>query len=95
MRIAAILLAGAALTACNTTNRVEPAPRIVVQEVVKQVAVSCVPDSMPEEPTYVDSNAALRSAAGPEDRYQLVIAGREQRDSYLAKVRPVLRGCKG
>lgn len=76
---------------CATTT---PPPIIRTVEVKVPVAVSCVPAALGEEPAYVDSDQALVTAAGPEDRFQLLAAGRLQRNGWLAQVRPVLRGCR-
>jgi len=83
---AAILLAGCAST--------PPEPVIVTKEVKVPVAVACVPTKTPEPPAYVDTDAALKSAAGPEDRFQLLAAGRIQRNQRLAVLEPVLRSCR-
>lgn len=80
------------LAACQTVAPVEP--KIVIKEVLVPQPVSCVPKDFPDEPKYVDSDEALRKAAGPEDRYQLVTAGREQRVARSRETEPVLRACR-
>lgn len=84
---AAFLLAGCATTA-------PPEPVIVTKEVKVPVAVQCVPKGTPEPPAYVDTDAALKSAAGPEDRFQLLAAGRIQRNQRLAVTEPIIRACR-
>lgn len=84
---AALLLAG-----CATTAPPEPVVRTVTVEV--PVAVKCVPAKTPEPPAYVDTDAALKAAAGPEDRYQLLAAGRIQRNQRLSTIEPILRSCR-
>lgn len=84
---AALLLAG-----CATTAPPEPVIRTV--EVRVPVAIQCVPKGMPEPPAYVDTDAALKSAAGPEDRFQLLAAGRIQRMQRQAVTEPILRTCR-
>lgn len=87
-----IALGCLALAACGATASPEPIVRTV--EVKVPVAVSCVPPTLGDEPVYVDTDAGLRAAAGPEDRFQLMAAGRIQRNAWLARVRPVLKGCR-
>jgi type IV pilus biogenesis protein CpaD/CtpE len=92
--IRTILIAAAALSlaACASTQAPEPIVRVIETKV--PVAVSCVPASLGDEPAYVDTSETLRAAAGPEDRFQMIAAGRIQRDAWLAKVRPVLKACR-
>jgi len=87
-----IIAAALAVTGCATTAPPEPVVRTV--EVKVPVAVQCVPDKTPEPPAYVDTDAALKSAAGPEDRFQLLAAGRIQRNQRLAVLEPLLRSCR-
>lgn len=91
IRLAA-LLALFSPAACATQAPPEPVVRVV--QIKVPVAASCVPASTPEPGAYVDTDAALRLAAGPEDRFQLLAAGRIQRNQRLAIVEPVLRGCR-
>lgn len=84
---AALLLAG-----CATTAPPEPVVRTVTVEV--PVAVQCVPPKTPEPPAYVDTDAALKAAAGPEDRFQLMAAGRIQRIQRQAVTEPILKSCR-
>lgn len=88
-----LLVASAALmlTACGTA-RPEPVVRTV--EVRVPVYTSCVPKNLGPAPTYVDSDEALRQAAGPDERYRLVIAGREQRKARSGEVEPVIDLCR-
>lgn len=96
MKRAIIMAAGLAaclsLAACATTTPPEPAVKIV--EVRVPVPISCVPKDLGPEPTYVDTNEALKSAAGPEDRYQLLAAGRVQRKQRSAETEPILTRCR-
>lgn len=89
-----LLAASAALllTACGTTPPPEPIVRTV--EVRVPVFTSCVPRNLGPAPTYVDSDEALRQAAGPDERYRLVIAGREQRKARSGEVEPVIDLCR-
>lgn len=82
----AIMLAG-----CST---VRPEPVVDTVTVGVPVARSCVPPALGEAPAYIDTDAALKAAGGPEDRYQMVIAGRVQRNARLGEVEPVVKGCR-
>ena len=84
---ACLMLGGCATTA-------PPEPVIVVKEVLVPVAIDCVPKTLGPPPKYADTKEALRAAAGPEDRYQLVAAGREQRIARLGEVEPVITACR-
>lgn len=83
-----------ALAGCGGIPKKLPEPIVITKEVKVPVAVSCVPPKLGGPPAYVDTKEALRKAAGPEDRYQLVIAGREQRIARLGEVEPVITGCR-
>lgn len=58
------------------------------------VAIDCVPARTPGSTAFVGTDAALKSAAGPEDRFQLLAAGRVQRNQRLAIVEPILKSCR-
>lgn len=89
----AITSMSAVLSGCGTT-KAPPEPVIRTVEVKVPVAIACVPLGLAEPPAYVDTDAALKSAAGPEDRFQLLAAGRIQRAQRLAQVEPVIKGCR-
>jgi hypothetical protein len=55
---------------------------------------SCVPRNLPPPPRYPDSDAALRSAAGAADRYQLMAAGRILRQQRLEDLERVVQNCR-
>lgn len=80
------------MAACATQAPSEPVVRTV--EVKVPVSLACVPPSLATPPAYVDTDSALKSAAGPEDRFQLLAAGRIQRNQRLAQVEPVIKGCR-
>lgn len=88
-----ILIAGAclALGACATTA---PEPIIKTVYVNVPVAVACVPEMLSGPPEYVDTDEALLTAAGPENRFSLLAAGRIQRIQRQAKTEPVLQACR-
>ncbi len=88
---AAIILVGLAIAGCSTT-RPEPVVRTVFVD--RPVAVTCVPDTLGEAPAYADIDDALRRAPDAAARYQLVIAGREQRKARLGETEPVIKGCR-
>jgi hypothetical protein len=91
-KVALTVCLTSACTACATKAPPEPVVRTV--EVKVPVPVACVPASLGAPPAYVDTDAALKSAAGPEDRFQLLAAGRIQRNQRLAQVEPVIKGCR-
>lgn len=83
-----------ALAGCTTTREITPEPIVVVQEViVPGPPVPCVPRNIGDAPAYVDSKEALLSASEGAVRYQLLIAGRAQREARLSELEPVVRGC--
>lgn len=70
-------------------------PIITTTSVNKPVAVSCVPESVGDSPTYPDTQESLREAAGTPDRFlQLLLAGRDLRIARAAEVEPVIEGCR-
>jgi hypothetical protein len=85
-----LVLVGA-LSACAAGPH--PEPRTVVEKVATPVAVSCVPPSLPSEPSYPDTDEALRSADA-ERSLNLVLTGRDQRQARLLEVEPVIKGCR-
>lgn len=58
------------------------------------VVKSCVPRNLPPPPRYPDTDAALRSAPGAADRYQLLAAGRLIRQKRLEDLERVVAGCR-
>jgi hypothetical protein len=78
------------LVGCGTTPKSPDIGRTV--EVATPVLMSCVPNDMPDEPQWVDTDEALKAADGPT-RYQLVAAGRLQSKQWWKVVRPVLSAC--
>lgn len=83
-----------AMVLAGCATKAPPEPIIKVVEVKVPIAIDCVPKGTPEPGAYVDTDAALKAAAGPEDRFQLIAAGRIQRNQRLAIVEPILRGCR-
>lgn len=83
------------LAGCATTkNMPPPEPILVVKEVViPGPSVPCVPRSIGDAPSYVDTKEALVNAPEGAVRYQLLIAGRNQRIARLSELEPVVRGC--
>ena len=69
-------------------------PVIQIKEVIKPVAVACVPSTLTAKPSYPDTDAALIGAADAAERYQLVAAGRELRKARLNELETVVEGCK-
>ena len=80
-----LCLAGCASTPHQT-------PKAIVETV--PIATPCVPPNVPAEPTYVDSDDALKGVPDAAERYRLLIAGRAQRQSRLDTLEPVVAGCR-
>lgn len=78
------------LAACATT----PDPRVVTQDVKVEVPVSCVPESLPPRPIFTDTAAALKAAAGVEDRYLLMAGNWFTRDARLTLLEGVVAACR-
>lgn len=78
------------LAACAT----RPEPVIRTVEVKVPVPVSCVPVSLRQEPSYPDTDAALKATKEGGDMLRLLAAGRLLREQWLREVRPVLKGCR-
>lgn len=81
------------LGACGAAEQARPEPITVPIEVLTPVPAACVPDTLGPPPAYVDTNPVLRAAADAAERYQLVLAGREQRIARLNEVEPIVAAC--
>lgn len=81
-----------ALTLSACAGRV-PEPKIVLQRVEVPISAPCVPAKLGEKPTYSDSIEALRNAADAAIRYQLLWAGRSEREARLDELEGVVQGC--
>lgn len=93
MRLSAFVVALFLLAGCAQAPA--PEPKVITQNVNMPVAVSCVVDTVPAAPSYVDTDAALTAPVvdGPR-RYQLVTAGREQRINRLALLEALIAECR-
>lgn len=89
VRALTVAAAAFALTACTTTQE----PRIVTKEVLVPTPVPCATQP-PAKPTYADTPAAIRGAADLAERVKLLLAGREQRDGYIAGLEASTVGCR-
>ena len=85
--VAAWLLAGCA-------GKAAPEPQIVTRDVPVAVAESCIPKNLKARPTYPDTDEALVAAAGPDERYQLVTAGRALRVPRADLLEQIVSGCR-
>lgn len=56
-------------------------------------AIGCVPPDLDASPDYPDTDAALKAAAGPDGRYQLLYAGRKLRVARLNELEPIVGKC--
>lgn len=88
-----LMLLAVFLSACATTNPPDPEPIIVTQEVLVPVAQPCVPASLAPTPEYVDTDSAILAAVDAAVRYQLLWAGRMQRNARLAELETTIVGC--
>lgn len=88
--ITAFLLAGCG---SDHVNSASAEPIVVQVPVAVAVDAPCVPDTLKEAPTYVDSDKALTGAADAAERYQLLWAGRGQKNSRLNELEPIVAGC--
>jgi hypothetical protein len=69
-------------------------PIVVVKEVKVPVSVACVPETYDaKRPDYADSDGALRVALDAAERYQLLWAGRAQRQAREKENEAVISGC--
>lgn len=92
VKVALVVGLTSACAGCATDAPPEPVVRVV--EVKVPVSVGCVPATLSEPAPYVDTDEALKTAAGPEDRFQLLAAGRIQRNARLAGLEPVIAQCR-
>lgn len=92
MKQFALLLVLSLLGACGRVQST-PEPIVVVQQVAVPVVGACVPKGLGPEPTYVDTDEALRSAKEGPVRFQLLVRGRAQRDGRLREIEPIVKGC--
>lgn len=84
MRLAILLALG--LAGCATA----PGPPV---EVKIPVAVKCA-SAMPSRPTWADGKPAIDEASDIFALVQLVLAGRDQRDAYIAELEGATSGCR-
>ncbi|MBW8813019.1 MAG: hypothetical protein JF588_06295 [Caulobacterales bacterium] len=71
-----------------------PPPPLIRPPLPPPPPKSCVPRTLGPPPRYPDSDAALRSAAGAADRYQLMAAGRILRAQRLDELERAIAGCR-
>lgn len=85
-----IILAAMALASCSTTR--EPAVRMV--EVKIPIVQACIPADLPPKPSaYADEK--LTAGTPPDERYKAIATANQQRTVRLARVEPVIAGCRG
>lgn len=88
----ALVLAGLLFLASCATKSAEPV--YITKTVQVPVAVSCVPPGLPPAPSYSDTAAALKAAAGPDQRYHLLSSEWPRRDARLAVLEGVVNACR-
>lgn len=79
------------LSGCGATQTPRPEIRTVTVNV--PVSQPCVPSDLLGEPTYPDTDDALRAAPDAAERYRLVAAGRLLRISRNETLETVAKGC--
>lgn len=75
-------------SACATA----PEPRTVVQTVEVPVSVPCAIDVA--KPDLADTASAIQAAPSIFDLAKLLLAGRTQRDAYIAELEAAASGCR-
>ena len=94
MKRTILVLLAASLAACATTPKPVPEPIIQIVEVkVPGPALPCVPKELGPPPVYVDSDSVLKKAKDAAERFQLLFAGRMQREARLNEIEPVISSC--
>lgn len=89
-----LTLLAATLAACATKPTPVPEPIIQIVEVkVPGPALPCVPKELGPKPSYVDTDAMLKAAKDAAERFQLLFAGRMQREARLNEIEPVISSC--
>ena len=95
-RVPRCLAVALALSGCATRPAAPPPePRIEVQKVNVEVAVSCVPagyDATP--PDFADTDAKLKAGSEAADRYQALVAAHRPHFVYEANLREIIRICQ-
>lgn len=81
-----LLAAFSMLTACAAPARLD------VQRVEVPVPVKCAA-AKPAKPDLVDSGSALKAAPNLFEKSKLLLAGRAQRDGYIAELEASRAGC--
>lgn len=89
---AAAAILSITLSACAATAPVTP--QVVTREVQIPVAVKCHPDIGPE-PSYPDTDAALKAAPDLYTKVADLVAGRLLRIAREAQLNAALSGCAG
>lgn len=85
-----LLASGCLLTACATPQ--EPQVRVVEKAV--PTPVPCINENLGPAPAYPDTDAALKAAPSPAQRYGLIAAGRELRIYRLDELEAVVGACR-
>jgi hypothetical protein len=86
----AALILALALGGCLHNDAPPPPPK----KIYITVPTTCVPENLKSEPTYPDSDEALKAAKDGAERYLMVAAGRKLREQRLRELEPVIGACK-
>lgn len=81
------------LAACGQKVIERPEPIVVPVEKVVPIAGGCVPKETKAPPEYVDTDEKLKKAPDAAERYQLLWAGRAQRNARLDVIEPIIAKC--
>lgn len=87
----ATLIAALTLSACGHVP--PPEPVVVTREVHIPVPTPCTV-ATPQAPDYADTRAALQAAPDIDRATRLLVAGRIQRDAYIAAILDALASCR-
>ena len=85
------------LASCNSAPPQKPEPMIVVQRVEVPIAVSCIPDTLPDgftldQPATPDTKAAI-AAGDVQKRSQLVTAANLELHPWVDVAEILLKAC--
>ena len=88
MKVYAVILSAAVLTACATPDLPPPV------EIKVPVPVPCVSADFPKAPTYPDTREALRAAPDVAEFTRLLAAGWPLREARLKALEAAIEPCR-
>jgi hypothetical protein len=88
----ALVVAGFWIAGCGSVPR---EPVVKIERVPVPVAVSCVPEGVVEaQPTYKDSDAALKAAPDMAERYRLLAGEHAVHQVRETELEAIVKGCR-